>query len=224
MTNEAEESSNGAMAEEFMDEVPIAAASGNAQRTSEGPKGGVGFHRGCFIWLVAVLVIITGATIAIVFAFTGDKAKDEELPPPGVTVPSQSPISLSPAQTENREEFLEVLAFAWSGEDVYGGATAARAAYQWLRDTDPQQVDQATDQLIIKQRYIAAVIYYSLQGQFWDGRRNLSENDTIISSNSRKLQELGFLSASDVCEWNDGIHGILCDGNDNILQLLFRKS
>ena len=222
---EGEDSTSGAVDEDFVDEVHLA-EHGSAATEADGAarKGGEGCHKGCFVWLVVTLVIITGVTIALVATLPNSSKKESSVPVPA---PTQAPaIPLTPTQTANRDSFLKALTFEWSGEDVNTDGTAASKALEWLTDTDPQQLTQSTDFLVIKQRYVAAVIYYSLAGESWNGRRSLeSLSGNIAGSRSelhRRLQLLGFLSAADVCDWNDGPHGIFCDTDGNVVELKFR--
>jgi hypothetical protein len=57
---------------------------------------------------------------------------------------------------------------------------------------------------LVKQ-YILAVLYFATSGEGWGG-------------------QLNFLSASSVCEWNNGERGVLCNGDDLVVALLLGKS
>ena len=80
---------------------------------------------------------------------------------------------------------------------VFSPATPQHAAYDWLQNEDPANLDlDSLSQEDLTQRYVAALFYFSLGGDEW-------------------VEKYGFLGSSDVCEWNNGSPrtkmGIVCD-------------
>ena len=137
---------------------------------------------------------------------------DQPSPSPVGTTPSSPTVSsatLSPAAM-TKQDYLRSLVKQWSGSEVDQTATPAHLAFGWLSTVDPQNLGKDSSERDIRQRYIAAVIYFALQGQSWQSskyrQRQLQEMRTIF----------GFLSGKDVCNWNMDSMGISCDGDGNI--------
>jgi hypothetical protein len=79
--------------------------------------------------------------------------------------------------------------------------TAQNRAAMWLAFDDGAKlpVPMETDSLeAIKytSRYVLAVDYFALHGDHWF------------------YKDISFLSPSDICEWNNGQHGVFCDENE----------
>mmetsp|Transcript_9245 Transcript_9245/g.22965 ORF Transcript_9245/g.22965 Transcript_9245/m.22965 type:complete len:1330 (-) Transcript_9245:125-4114(-) len=91
---------------------------------------------------------------------------------------------------------------AISGESIGDVSTPQNKAYDWLVNEDPANLDldNLTDEEL-SQRYIAALLYFSLDGGNW-------------------FDEYHFLTSSHVCTWNNGSSrnklGIICDSSDKI--------
>lgn len=159
---------------------------------------------------------------------------------PNITAAPVLQVPTKPPPSEmTREEYFQSLAIQWSGPEAFllqnqeeddgvgtdNTTTAiilspARQALKWLTTIDPLNLAKNASERDIRQRYIAAVLYYATQGRFWeeDGdNRKLSSR-----SRSRNLQTpeqlFGFLSELDVCDWNDDEFdtGLFCDANGNI--------
>jgi hypothetical protein len=79
-------------------------------------------------------------------------------------------------------------------------------ALRWLANDDPAVLDLDSEPtVILVERYVLVVLYFS-------------------TSAEAGLNVLNFLTASSVCEWNNGGRGVLCNGNDLVVALLLGKS
>jgi len=128
--------------------------------------------------------------------------------------PTSTPRPLTPAEMTT-DQYLQSKAIIWSGSDVIEVGTAAHSAFDWLITLDPKHLGKDSSDRDIRQRYIAAVIYFATQGQYWQARgrhRNLQNMKMLY----------GFLSGDDVCDWNFEETGIFCneDGNIEIIRFL----
>jgi hypothetical protein len=80
-------------------------------------------------------------------------------------------------------------------------------ALRWLANDDTAVLDlDSTSLVILVERYFIAVLYFATSGGGW-------------------LEQLNFLSASSVCEWNFGSYtGIYCNGDDLVVRVDLSKS
>jgi hypothetical protein len=124
------------------------------------------------------------------------------------TVPTGG-LSLTAAPTEHDIQAFDAKSHLMeiSGDLLNDPTTPQHAAYQWLVNEDPANLD--LDLLPIKtleQRYIAALLYFSTIGSQWENTFN-------------------FLTDTDVCEWKDNrtSHGILCDTEDTVKEITISK-
>jgi hypothetical protein len=115
--------------------------------------------------------------------------------PPTLLVPSES--TTGPA---------EKLLVEISGDSIYDPETPQYAAFDWLQNEDPANLDldDLSDQEL-SQRYVATLFYFSLNGDDW-------------------VEKHRFLEQSHVCEWNNRSPrkkmGIVCensDASDNVM-------
>lgn len=87
-----------------------------------------------------------------------------------------------------------------SGDLLDDPTTPQYEAYQWLITDDPANLDLSSISVkTLEQRYIAALLYFSTQGNTWENTYN-------------------FMTEIDVCEWKDAISGkgISCDSQGTI--------
>lgn len=116
---------------------------------------------------------------------------------PPTTEPHQPwNMTQTPQEAKTRmETLLEILVSESSRQDLTNSSTDQYFAMQWLAENDPAELDLDTIPLQdIKDRYKAALLYFALsKGRGW---RNM----------------YGFLSASPICEWNDGGAGYSMEG------------
>ena len=157
--------------------------------------------RRCRYTVLFALVILVAAIVGVTLFFTLSKNNS-----------ASKPIS-----EMTREEYFTHLATQWSGDAVNQGGTPARRALQWLTAKDPMNLHKNATEKDIRQRYIAAVIYYATQRQSRGNRRLRHRN----LQTDQKL--MGFFSARDVCDWNENKVGIFCDGDGNIVTVSLRK-
>jgi hypothetical protein len=79
-------------------------------------------------------------------------------------------------------------------------------ALRWLANEDSAALYlDSTPTVIFIERYVLAVLYFA-------------------TSAGGGLNVLNFLSASSVCQWNNGEIGVVCDGDDLVVSLLLGKS
>ncbi len=98
---------------------------------------------------------------------------------------------------------------AISGEVINNASTPQNKAYDWLVNEDPANLDlDSLSDEDLSQRYIAALLYFSLDGGNW-------------------FDQYDFLSNSHVCEWNNGSFrnrlGVICDSSDKITGFAISK-
>jgi hypothetical protein len=81
-------------------------------------------------------------------------------------------------------------------------------ALRWLanEDTAVLDLDSTHSVILAVERYVLAVLYFATSAE---GGLNAA---------------LNFLSASSVCEWNNGEGGILCNGDDLVVAVNLGKS
>lgn len=128
----------------------------------------------------------------------GPTASPTTRPSFGASVsPSNGPtvsLSISPDDAETMQFIVDLV-----GDSALVDGTPQHEAMQWILYDDPQDLSISNDgELRVKQRYLLAILYFQLDGQYW-----LADN---------------FLSSDDECDW-DGIrcnaaeivHGILLD-------------
>ena len=200
-----------AQTNEFVDEDQSATTTSEKNKACSTPF---------FLVLVLMAAIILGVTLGLTLPNNdGDKKKTDAnvraptVPPsptgasptaaPVIVVPNptMAPVAKPPAEM-TRTEYLTYQAMQYSGTTLH---PAAEKALQWL--IDEGQLDQSNPTSHIRQRYIAAVLYHALQGQFWE-RREL-----------QATPKLNFLSKSPYCDWNDGSSGLFCDSNNDIVEI-----
>lgn len=115
----------------------------------------------------------------------------------GATEPTVFTTTVAPSTSAGSAE-ERVLAI--SGDVIYDESTPQYKAWNWLANEDPAKLDlNAVSDVELNQRYVSALVYFSLGGDAW-------------------LDNLNFLSEKSVCEWNDGSdvnsRGIICDNSD----------
>lgn len=124
-----------------------------------------------------------------------------DTPSPTMTT-TESPV-MPPDTSEAKAHLSQI-----SGSAIDNPTSPQYKAYRWLRNEDPANLD--LDNMPVKaleQRYIAAVLYFSTKGKFWDNSYN-------------------FLTELDVCEWQDKetSKGIQCDLEGSIDEIVISTS
>jgi hypothetical protein len=114
------------------------------------------------------------------------------------------PLSKPPPNPDPIELFRKELV-SISGERLGDKDSPQYHALDWIAHEDPAKTSvNVTDPEIIKQRYVAAVIYFALGGKGWTNQYN-------------------FCSGDDICLWNQNeLSGIICgslQGNVESLNL-----
>jgi hypothetical protein len=125
-----------------------------------------------------------------------------------VTVAPTAPVTVAPTAPSRLDILAEMLQSVSGTTALSDNSTPQNAALVWLADQDPAVLDLDNESFeTIAQRYVSAVLYFSGEGTDWRVNN-------------------GFLSASSICEWNDGgeggaFEGIMCDENGAIIELIF---
>lgn len=97
---------------------------------------------------------------------------------------------------------------AMSGNALNDPTTPQYAAYQWLLNEDPANLDlDALSSKDLEQRYISALLYFSMDGNSW-------------------FDSYGFLGQGDICTWQDQASGkgISCDAEGAIEDVSISES
>jgi hypothetical protein len=186
-------------------------------------------RRHCYI-LIVLVFIVTGTILAITFSLdnktttpsNANKGGEDVLPVSPTSSPT-SKDSLKPTPTydleptpsateepslpENTEGAAKAKLFPISGDLLNNPNTPQYAAFDWMMNEDPANLD--LDSLPVKeleQRYIAALLYFSMGGDDWD-------------------DDCGFMQESSVCEWKDAStgKGLHCDPEGSIEGILISK-
>jgi hypothetical protein len=100
-----------------------------------------------------------------------------------------------------------------SSSDLQNSKSPQAAAFEWLVNTDPEQVCPANT-LAVKERYVAAVLYFSTDGNQW---RQCNAPQSPKLSPCTGAQR--YLSNSSVCQW----FGNTCDSAGDITEISISK-
>ena len=108
----------------------------------------------------------------------------------------------------SRGRAISIIASSISGMDLLANIDSPQyKAVCWLIFDDARQLDPLTNysSISLVQRYVLAVLFYSTQGWAW-------------------YEMYNFLGEQTECKWNNssatyGILGIMCDEEDNIVQI-----
>jgi hypothetical protein len=142
------------------------------------------------ILLVVVSLVIAGA----IGAGVGIALSKPPPPPPSTPVPTSTP-------PDSTESFRNALVSV-SGERLDDKNSPQYQALNWIANEDPAKTSvNHTDIEIIKQRYVAAVLYFALSGEGW-------------------INQYKFRSEADICSWNQEDSGIICDSTNGNIQML----
>ena len=145
---------------------------------------------------------------------TGDGGSGQAGESGQTNVPTASPTSMEnptvvPAGTaapSKQQEVVERLN-SISGDLVKDPSTPQHAAYQWLVNDDPANLDldSLTDK-DLTQRYVAALLYFSMAGDDWK-------------------KDLSFMQSTSVCEWRDNAtgKGIRCNPEGTVDDISISK-
>jgi hypothetical protein len=130
------------------------------------------------ILLVAILVIAgaIGAGVGIALS---------KPPPP----PTPEPTSLPSDSIESFRSILDSV----SGERLDDEDSPQYRALNWIANKDPKKTSVGdTNPEIIKERYVAAVLYFALGRDNW-------------------IEKYNFLTGDPICSWNQESSGVICD-------------
>jgi hypothetical protein len=112
---------------------------------------------------------------------------------------TNSPTSTPTSQlTKDKSAFLHL--YTISGDLLFDENSSQYRAYGWLSQDDPANLDIDNLPLkVLEQRYVAALVYFALDGDNWD-------------------RDCNFLTEANVCNWKDGTtgQGIDCDSSEII--------
>jgi hypothetical protein len=96
------------------------------------------------------------------------------------------------------------------GTEIYEDGTSENRALRWLAEEDPLQLPVTSTMEDVLERFVLANLYFATNGPEWTNQYN-------------------FLSAKDVCEWNDGgpagtdHYGVFCQ-EGMVYQLNFNQN
>jgi hypothetical protein len=182
MRDEAEDIANMVQERIFRNTTTAVVHNREALRSEDIETGGKRRKKICILLVVVSLVIAgaIGAGIAL--------SKDEESPTPQLT------------------SFRNAL-YSVSGKRLDDENSPQYQALQWIANDDPAKTSVGVnDTEIIKQRYVAAVLYFALGGKGWK-------------------KQYKFLSEADICSWNQNeLSGIICNATNGDMTLHLCKS
>jgi len=116
---------------------------------------------------------------------------------------------------EREAQLLDIVDDISSPTDINTTGTAQNLAFDWLVNDDLAQVCPE-DMLDVVQRYVMAVLYYSLNGPAWDECNAPSNGGTTVNP----CPGIRYLSPSNVCLW----YNVTCDEpNGNIIEITLGK-
>jgi hypothetical protein len=176
------------------------------------------------IWIALALLLVVGVIlgVAIAIPLTTNNDKDSSSIDSAVT-PTQSPTltkastppAAPPACTSMDCRLAKILLQngVMDAEALQDDSSPQFRALRWLATEDTALLDlDSTSTVILVERYVLAVLYFATNGEGWEDQQN-------------------FLSASSVCEWNNGhaqdyfdFYGAACNGNNLVAALILSKS
>jgi hypothetical protein len=192
-------------------------------------------RKGIRFWIGAalVLLLVVGVILGVVIPLTTNNNKDKDsLSNNSAVTPTKAPTTKAPtaaptATTTATPTKSPAPTACTSRECLFGeillqhevsGAEALRdesspqfRALRWLANDDPMVLDLDSTPTLFE-RYILAVLFFATSAEGWLDQRN-------------------FLSASSVCEWNNGqtqdsleLRGAACNDDHLVVDLILRKS
>jgi hypothetical protein len=177
-------------------------------------------RKGIRFWIGAALAVllVVGVILGVAIPLTTNKDKgspsiDSTVRPTQSPAPTKASTAAPTACTSRECLFGEILL-----QHEVSGAEALRdesspqfRALRWLANDDPMVLDLDSTPTLFE-RYILAVLFFATSAEGWLDQRN-------------------FLSASSVCEWNNGqtqdsleLRGAACNDDDLVVDLILRKS
>jgi hypothetical protein len=167
-----------------------------------------------------VILLVVGVIVAVTIPLTTNRIKDSPSIDSAVTptqspAPTKAPTAAATACTRLDCPLAEILLQneVADAEALQDESSPQFRALRWLANENTTVLDlDSTSTVILLERYILAVLYFATGGGVW-------------------FDQLNFLSASSVCEWNDGqiqgssfSRGALCNDDDLLVDLNLRKS
>ena len=155
---------------------------------------------------IAIAIIVAAVATAVGVSTVSNKQNAEQPNSPPAAPPSPTSAPSGGAAAASFQSILEPL----SGEALNDTNSPQGQAFSWIVNGDPAQLSvEDTPHETIKTRYVAALLYFAFQGTNW-------------------LQQFNFLSADNVCMWNqigtdDRAYGIECGVQGSIETLRLRK-
>jgi len=149
----------------------------------------------CSMWRLVKIVALV-LTIAAIGAGIGTAVSNR-----GTTTPA-TPTTVPPTEDVDLRSILDSI----SGDRLDDQDSPQFMALYWLSNEDPANTTVGSTPVeVIKSRYAAAVVYYSLGGTEW-------------------TDQLNFLTAGDICSWNQNQDsGIFCSSvNNDVMELYLR--
>jgi hypothetical protein len=175
----------------------------NAASSSSGRKGRK-FWIGAAVALLLAVGVILG--VAIPLTSNNDDNEDSQTMEPATT-PTQSPAptqSLAPTACTSLDCLVELLLQndVSDAEALQDESSPQYLALRWLAQNDTMVLDLDTRTSLVNlvQRYVLAVLYFA-------------------TSSNGGLNVLNFLTASSVCQWNDGGRGVFCNRDGLVTSL-----
>jgi hypothetical protein len=174
------------------------------------------------LWIGIVFLVViaaVGGTIAgVILERTRDKETDDvptmspssastggpPIMPAVPTTPTTSPGTLSPATPERYNTMRQSLLQVSDSDTLDDESSPQHSAFLWLTYEDGLQLEP-TPSFELYQRYVVAVFYFAMDGRRWK-------------------QQCRFLSATNVCDWNNVLlqMGVFCqNGSLNVQKIQF---
>jgi hypothetical protein len=173
------------------------------------------FSRKEIIFLIGAafaLLLVVGVILGVAILLTANNNKDSPSIDSAVT-PIQSPAptkapSAAPLECTSMDCLAEILLQneVADVDALQDESSPQFRALRWLANEDTAVLDlDSTPPVFLVERYVLAVLYFATSGGGWS-------------------DQLNFLSASSVCDWNNGEIGVFCNGDDLVVGLFLGKS
>jgi hypothetical protein len=168
------------------------------------------------LWIGIIVLVVMAAAGGAIAGIILERSRDDETDVPTVspsalrppsfpimpTVPTVSPDEVSPTHSNRYNSMKQSLLQVSKPENLDDESSPQHSAFIWLTFEDGIQLE-STPSFELFQRYVIAVLYFAMDGRRWK-------------------QQLRFLSATHVCDWNVeslGM-GIFCQNETQVVQLI----
>ena len=117
--------------------------------------------------------------------------------------PTSAPETQTPSTLSNQtrlESFIDFV-LQYASNRVQLVFTPQYQAAAWIANEDPMPHILPTSDRRLLQRWLMATFYFATSGDAW-------------------TNDYGFLSSEDECLWNDGMSGVFCTGDMNLINII----